>query len=167
MYSLFQLNRISNKQHPCVTPLPVLNDSRPCADDLLWEIEPTRAYTDLFIIQYTYISVYALMGFISHNPHSVYTLLVSPWSNLVLTHRSMYNLLINLLSRQSTPTSFGICINVVQFTRSNAFCQAMKHAQNISSMSKLRTDITLSIRIASPDTQCTCNVTLLQWKSNM
>jgi hypothetical protein len=35
----------------------------------------------------------------------------------------MYSLLINLLSRQSIPLIFRICINLVQFARSNAFCQ--------------------------------------------
>ena len=38
----------------------------------------------------------------------------------------MYKLLINLLSLQSIPGTFRICINLVQLTRSNAFCQSMK-----------------------------------------
>jgi hypothetical protein len=76
----------------------------------------------LFIVQSIYIYVYALVGFISHSPLLVFTLLVSTWSNLILTPWSMYNLLINLLSRQSIPVSFRICINLVQFTRSHAFC---------------------------------------------
>jgi hypothetical protein len=49
MYPLYQLNRISNKQHLCVTPLPVSNDSWPCTDDSLWEIKPTSAYRDMLI----------------------------------------------------------------------------------------------------------------------
>jgi hypothetical protein len=66
-----------------------------------------------------------------------------------LTLCSMYNLLINLLSRQSIPIPFRIYINLVQLTRSNAFCQSMKQAHNSSSMSKVHSDIILSIPIAS------------------
>ena len=62
----------------------------------------------------------------------------------------MYNLLISLLSPQSIPLPFRICINLVQFTRSNTFCLSMKHARNSSSMSKARSDIILSIPIAPP-----------------
>jgi hypothetical protein len=38
----------------------------------------------------------------------------------------MYKLLINLLSRQSIPVPFKICINFIHLTRSNAFFQSMK-----------------------------------------
>jgi hypothetical protein len=56
-YSLYKLNRICDKQQPCLTPIPI------------------------------------------------FTLLVSPWSSRTLTLCSMYNLLINLLSRRSVPVS--------------------------------------------------------------
>jgi hypothetical protein len=72
-----------------------------------------------------------------------------PWSSRISTLCSMYNLLINLLSRQSLPIPFRICINLVQLTRSNAFYQSMKQAHNSSSMAKVRSDIILSIPIAS------------------
>jgi hypothetical protein len=41
----------------------------------------------------------------------------------------MYKLLISLLSCQSIPFSFRICINLVQLTQWNAFCQSMKQIQ--------------------------------------
>jgi hypothetical protein len=50
---------------------------------------------------------------------------------------STYNLLINHLSRQSIPVPFRICINLVQLTRSNAFCQSMKQAHNSSYVSQV------------------------------
>ena len=100
-HSLYKLNRIGDKQHPCLTPLPIC------------------------------------------------TLLVSPWSSRTLTLWSMYYLLINLLSRQSIPVLFKICINLVQFTRSNAFCQSMKQTHSSSSISKVRSAIILIIPIAS------------------
>jgi len=62
----------------------------------------------------------------------------------------MYNLLINLLSRQSIPLIFRICINLVQFTRSNDLCHSMKQIHSSSSISKVRSAIILSIPIASP-----------------
>jgi hypothetical protein len=49
----------------------------------------------------------------------------------------MYNLMIDLPSCQSIPVPFRICINLIQFTRSNAFCQSMKHAHNSCSISKV------------------------------
>jgi hypothetical protein len=101
-YSLYKLNRTGNKQHPCLTPLPV------------------------------------------------FTLLVCLWSHFILTHWSMYNLLISLLSCQSIPFPYRICINSVQLTRSNAFYQSVKHAHNSSSVSKVRSDTILSIPITSP-----------------
>ena len=64
-YSLYKLNRIGDKQHPCLTPLPIS------------------------------------------------TLLVSPRFSRTLTLWAMYKLLINLLSRQSIPFSFRICINLI------------------------------------------------------
>ena len=100
-HSLYKLNRIGDKQHPCLTPLPI------------------------------------------------YTLLVSPRSNRTLTLWSMYNLLINLLSRQSIPLIFRICINLVQFTRSNAFCQSMKQIHSSPSIFKVYFSIILIIPIAS------------------
>ena len=77
-YSLYQLCRIDDKRHPCLTP---------------------------------FLSSHSLC-------------LVDPV--VVLTPRSMYGLSINLLSRQSIPVSFGICINFVHFTLSNVFWQSMK-----------------------------------------
>ena len=59
-------------------------------------------------------------------PLPIYTLLVSHRSSCTLTLSSMYNLLINLLSRQLIPVLFRICINLLQFMRSNAFCQSKK-----------------------------------------
>ena len=100
-HSLYKLNRIGDKQHPCRTPLPIC------------------------------------------------TLLVSPWSSRSLTFCSMYNLLINLLSRQSMPILFRICINLIQFTQSNAFCQSMKQTHSSSSISKVCSAIILIIPIAS------------------
>jgi len=100
-HSLYKLNRIGYKQHPCLTPLPI------------------------------------------------FTLLVSPRFSRTLTPWVMYTLLINLLPRQSIPVSFRICINLVQLTLSNPFCQSMKQTLSSSSISKVRSDIILSITIAS------------------
>jgi len=100
-HSPYKLNRIGDKQHPCLTPLQIC------------------------------------------------TLLVSPWSSRTLTLWSMYNLLINLLSHQSIPDLFRICINLVQFTQSNTFCQSMKQIHSPSSISKVRSAIILIIPIAS------------------
>ena len=91
-HSLYTLNRIGDKQHPCLTPLP----------------------------------------------H--FTLLVSPRFSRTLTLWAMYKLLINLLSRQSIPVTFRICINLVQVTRSKAFCQSMKQRHSYTSNSKVRSD---------------------------
>jgi len=71
-------------------------------------------------------------------PLPICTLLVSPRSNRTLTICSMYNLLIKLLSRQLMQILFRICINLVQFTRSNVFCQSMKQTHISSSISKVR-----------------------------
>ena len=100
-HSLYELNRIGDKQHPCLTPLPIC------------------------------------------------TLLISLRASRTLTFCSMYNLLINLLSRQSMPIPFRICINLVQFTRSNPFCQSLKQTHSCSSISKVRSGIILIIPIAS------------------
>ena len=81
-HSLYKLNRTGDKQHPCLTRLPIC------------------------------------------------TLLVSPRSSRTLTFCSMYNLLTNLRSRQSMPIHFRICINLVQFTQSNAFCQSMNQTHS-------------------------------------
>ena len=98
-HSLYKLNRIGDKQHPCRTPLRIS------------------------------------------------TLLVSPRFNRTLTFYSMCSLLINLLSHQSMPIIFRICINLVQFTRSNAFCQSMKQTHSSSSISKVRFAIFSSSRL--------------------
>ena len=58
----------------------------------------------------------------------------------------------NPLSRQSMPILVRICINLVQFTRSNAFCQSTKQKHSSSSISKVRSATTLIIPIASLDT---------------
>ena len=100
-HSLYKLNIIGDKQHPCRTPLQTC------------------------------------------------TLLVSPRSSRILTLWSMYSFLINLISRQSIPVLFRICINLVQFTRSNTFCQSMTQTHSPSSTSKVRSDIILIIPIAS------------------
>jgi len=99
-HSLYKLNRVGDKQHPCLTHLPI------------------------------------------------FTLLVSHRFTRTLTLWAMYKLLINLLSRQSIPVSLRICINLVQLTRSNAFCRSMKQTLSFSSVSKFRSDIILSIPVA-------------------
>ena len=60
----------------------------------------------------------------------------------------MFSLLISLLCRQSISVSLKMCVDLVQFTRSDAFCRSVKQAHNFSSMSKVRSDI-LSIPVAS------------------
>jgi len=100
-HSLYKLNRISDKQHPCLTPLPI------------------------------------------------FTLCVPPRFSHTLTLWAMYKLLINLLSCQSIPVPFRICINLVQLTLLNAFCQSMKQTHSSSSISKVHSDIILSILVAS------------------
>ena len=82
-------------------------------------------------------------------PLPVYPILVPPQSRRTLTLLSMYNLLINLFSHQSIPVLFRICINLVQCTGPNAFCQSMKQTHIPSSISKVRSDIILIIPIAS------------------
>jgi hypothetical protein len=49
----------------------------------------------------------------------------------------------------SVYVSFSICINLVQFTWSNTFCQSMKQAHNSSCVSKVLSDIIHSIPIAT------------------
>jgi hypothetical protein len=61
----------------------------------------------------------------------------------------MYNLLIRFLLHPSAPVPVKICINLVQFTQSNAFCQSVKHTHNSSTLSKVHSDI-LGIPVASP-----------------
>ena len=75
-------------------------------------------------------------------------ILFSPRSCRTLTFCYMYNLLNNLLSRQPMPILFRICINFVQLTRSNAFCQSMKQTRSSSSISKVRSAVILIIPIA-------------------
>ena len=45
--------------------------------------------------------------------------------------------------------SFRIHINLVQFARTNAFCPSMKHAHNLSFMSRVLSDFILSIPMES------------------
>jgi len=71
-HSLYNLNRIGDKHHPCLTRLHI----------------------------------------------SCLPLVWSYWA--------MYKLLIGLLSYQSIPVLFRICINLVQLTQSNVFCQSME-----------------------------------------
>jgi len=105
-YSLYKLNTIGYKQHPCLTSLPL------------------------------------------------FTLLVSTWSSFSLTHWSMWNWLFNILLCQLVPVTFRICINLVQFTCSNTFCQSMKHAHNFSTLSKVipRSFPSLNPNWSSPST---------------
>ena len=72
-----------------------------------------------------------------------------PQFSRTLTLWAMYRLPINLLSRQSIPVPFRFCINLVQLTRSNAFCQSMKQTHSSASISKIHSDIILSIPTAS------------------
>jgi hypothetical protein len=82
-------------------------------------------------------------------PPPNFTHLVTPWSSSTSALWSMYNLLLKLPSRQSIPVFFRICIHVVHFTPSNAFCQSIQQAHNSSSISNVRPDITLSTPTAS------------------
>jgi hypothetical protein len=82
-------------------------------------------------------------------PLPIFTRLVYPRFSRTLTLWAMYKLLINLLSRQSILFPFRVCINLVQLTRLNAFCQFMKQTHISSSISKVRSDIILSIPTAS------------------
>ena len=83
---------------------------------------------------------------LAHFP--LFTILASSSSSPNVILRSTQNLLINLLSRQSTSPPFRICINLNYLTRPNAFCQSVRQALNFSSMSKVRSDTILSIQIA-------------------
>ena len=60
----------------------------------------------------------------------------------------MFSLLISLLCHQSISVSLKMCVNLVHFTRSDAFYRSLKQAHNFSSMSKVRSDI-MSIPVAS------------------
>ena len=88
---------------------------------------------------------------ISYKQHSclislqIFIVLVSPWYSHTLTFWFIYNLLINLLSCQSTLVSCRVCIHLVQFT----VCQSMQQTHNSSSMSKVYPDIIISIPTAS------------------
>ena len=79
----------------------------------------------------------------------VCTLLVSPRSSRTLTYCTMYNMLISLLYRQSMPILFTLCINLVHFTRSNAFCQSMKQTHSSSYTSKVRSALFSSFQLHS------------------
>ena len=61
----------------------------------------------------------------------------------------MFSLLISLLSRQSVPACFMICINLVHFMWSDAFSQSVKQARDSSAIFRFHSDITLSIPVAS------------------
>jgi len=95
--SLYKFNRIGNKQHPCLTPLPNFT--------LHTSLGPGELY---------------------HSGLSTFH-----W-------RTFFR------SRQSMPDSISVCVNLVQFTGSNAFCQSTKHVHNLSSMSEVRSGIILS-----------------------
>jgi len=99
-HSLYKFYRTGDKQHPCLTPLPI------------------------------------------------FTLLFSPRFRLLITHWAMYKFLINLLSRNSKPVPFTICINLVQLDLSNAWFQSMKQKHRSSSTFKIHSDIILSNPIA-------------------
>jgi len=79
----------------------------------------------------------------------IFTLLLSLWCNLTLTLWSMHKFLTNNFLRQSIPVPYKICIYLIQFTRSKAFCQSMQHGHNTSSISKVLSDIILIIPTAS------------------
>jgi hypothetical protein len=100
-HSLYKLNKLGDKQHPCLTPLPV----------------------------------FTLLVFSSVQSY------FNPLSHVLL--------LINLLSHQSIPVPFRICINLVQLLWSDAFCQSLKQIHSSTSISKVHSDIILSIPIAS------------------
>ena len=65
----------------------------------------------------------------NQHPLPILMLLVSPRFIRTLTLWAIYKLLINLLPCQSIPVPFRICINLVQLTWSNTFCQSMKQTQ--------------------------------------
>ena len=73
-------------------------------------------------------------------PLPIFTLLVSPQFSRTLTLWAMYKLPIKLLSLQSIPVPFRICINLVQLTQSNIFYQSMKQTHSSSSISKVHSD---------------------------
>ena len=85
----------------------------------------------------------------SLTPVPIFTLVFFPCSSRKWTLCSTYCRLIHLLSRQFILIPFRICINSVQFSRSNAFCQPLKQAHISSSMSTVSFDIILRIPIAS------------------
>ena len=59
-------------------------------------------------------------------PFPVFTFLASTWTNRTLSLFSVYSLLSNLLSRQSMPVAFMVCINLLHLTLSNAFLPIYK-----------------------------------------
>jgi hypothetical protein len=85
-------------------------------------------------------------------PVQIFTLLFFPQFNRNLTLWAMNKLLINILSRQSIPVPFRICINLIHLIRSNTFCQSMKQTHISSSICKFRSDIILRFPLASLNT---------------
>jgi len=81
-------------------------------------------------------------------PISIFTFVFSPWLSLSLSVLSVYSLLINLLACQSRSFPFRICIHVVHFSWSNAFCQSMKQECNNSPVSNIHSVIILSNALA-------------------
>jgi hypothetical protein len=71
--------------------------------------------------------------------------LLSPLGPVTLSHRSMYNLLINLILHQLIPFLLGSVL--IKFPWSNAFCQSIQQAHNSSTMSEVHSDIIPSIPI--------------------
>ena len=84
----------------------------------------------------------------SNSSSSLHTSCLPTVQSYFNTPSHVPKLLINLLSHQSTPIPFRICINLVQLTQSNNFCQSMKQTHSSSSISMVHSDIILSIPIA-------------------
>jgi len=76
---------------------------------------------------------------------------------------AMYKLQINLLSCQSIPVPFRICINLVQLTRSDSFYRSVNQTHSCTSICKVRSDIILSIPVAS---LVPCPLLNLKWSSS-
>ena len=74
---------------------------------------------------------------------------MSPRFSRILILWALYSLLITLLSRQSIPVTCRIYINLVQLTRSNAFCQSMKQTHSSASISRVRSVFIFSTPTAS------------------
>ena len=70
-------------------------------------------------------------------------------SSCLCLFQFQFNTLIHVQLYQLVPVTFRICINLVQCTRSNTFCQSMRHAHNSTSLSNVHSDNILSIPVAS------------------